>query len=124
MVFPQNRRVVTLAQKLSNYGLSPNTITTSQITQIFEQFFKEHETKGEEEKEFFKKLNTEPTSEKYDPYKVLEIENDSSLEKAKEAYRKLAIKYHPKNDNSPEAETKFAEVAKAYETILEEEKSK
>ena len=42
----------------------------------------------------------------------------------KDAYRKLAIKFHPKNDSSPEAATKFAEIGKAYETILSGEKSK
>ena len=42
----------------------------------------------------------------------------------KDAYRKLAIKFHPKNDSSPEAATKFAEIGKAYETILSGEKNK
>jgi curved DNA-binding protein CbpA len=52
--------------------------------------------------------------EKYDPYKVLELKNDASIDKVKESYRKLAMKYHPKNNPSPEAEAKFAEVGKAY----------
>ena len=34
------------------------------------------------------------------------------------------MKYHPKNDNSEEADAKFAEVAKAYENILEGAKNK
>ena len=44
------------------------------------------------------------------------------MEEVKDAYRKLAIKFHPKNDSSPEAATKFAEIGKAYQTILEGEK--
>jgi DnaJ-class molecular chaperone len=30
----------------------------------------------------------------------------------------LALKYHPKNNSAPEAATKFADVAKAYEEII------
>jgi hypothetical protein len=68
---------------------------------LFNQFFKEHEIKTEEEKEFFKKHFPETVEEKFDPYKVLEISNDATIEQVKDAYRKLAIKYHPKNDASP-----------------------
>lgn len=46
--------------------------------------------------------------EKFDPYKVLEISKDASLEDVREAYRRLAIKYHPKENSSPEAQAKFA----------------
>lgn len=42
----------------------------------------------------------------------------------KEAYRSLALKYHPKNDTSAEAEANFAEVAKAYETIIDSKKNR
>lgn len=62
--------------------------------------------------------------EKFDPYKVLEISKDASLEDVKEAYRKLAIKYHPKENSSPEAQAKFAEVSKAYSTITEPKKTR
>lgn len=91
---------------------------------LFEQFFKENEIKSDFEKEFFQKHYPEAVEEKFDPYKVLEISNDASVEEVKDAYRNLAIKYHPKNDSSPEAATKFAEVAKAYEAIMEAENSK
>lgn len=85
---------------------------------IFNQFFKWHEFKVETEKEFFKKHFPETIEEKFNPYKVLEISNDASIDQVKEAYRKLAIKYHPKNNTSPDAYSKFAEVRKAYEAIL------
>jgi DnaJ-class molecular chaperone len=44
----------------------------------------------------------------------LEIDKKASEDQIKEAYRKLAIKYHPKNNKSPEAEAKFAELGRAY----------
>ena len=46
------------------------------------------------------------------------------MEQVKDAYRKLAIKYHPRNDSSPEAASRFAEIGKAYEMVLEGEKTK
>jgi DnaJ-class molecular chaperone len=44
----------------------------------------------------------------------LEIDKNASEDQIKEAYRKLAIKYHPKNNTSPEAVAKFAELGRAY----------
>ena len=67
---------------------------------LFDQFFKENEIRSEEEKEFFKKHYPETVEEKFDPYKVLEIKEDASMEEVKDAYRKQALKYHPKNDSS------------------------
>lgn len=91
---------------------------------LFEQFFRENEIKSETEKEFFKKHYPETVEEKFDAYKTLELNSDATPEQVKDAYRKLAIKYHPKNDSSPEAATKFADVAKAYEMIVDAAKSK
>lgn len=54
-----------------------------------------------------------------DAYKVLEISKDATIDQIKDAYRKLSIKYHPKNNSTPEAEAKFAEVSKAYQHIVE-----
>ena len=47
---------------------------------IFNQFFKEHELKDETEREFFKKHFPKTVKEKYDPYKVLELSNDASID--------------------------------------------
>ena len=90
----------------------------------FEQFFKEHEPKTEEEKSFLKKHYSKKEEEKYNPYKVLELNEAASIEEVKDAYRRLALKYHPKNDGSEAAAEKFAQVAKAYENILESAKNK
>jgi DnaJ-class molecular chaperone len=52
-------------------------------------------------------------------YQILEIEQTAPPEEIKQAYRKLALKWHPdKNpDNKEEAERKFKEVAEAH-TVL------
>lgn len=39
----------------------------------------------------------------FDPYEALGVDGNASKEKIKQAYRELAMKYHPKKDSSLEA---------------------
>ncbi|KAF5294859.1 hypothetical protein FQA39_LY00343 [Lamprigera yunnana] len=57
-----------------------------------------------------------------DYYKTLGINNDASDDDIKKAYRKLALKYHPDKNKSPDAEEKFKEVAEAYEVLSDKKK--
>ena len=62
---------------------------------------------------------------KKDYYKILGIKRDASEKEIKQAYRKLARKYHPDvnpGDNSSEA--KFKEVNEAYQVLSDAEKRK
>jgi len=53
-------------------------------------------------------------------YDILEIPRKATKEEIKEAYRKLAKRYHPdRNVEDPEAETRFKEVQEAYGTLGE-----
>lgn len=57
------------------------------------------------------------------PYKTLNIPQNSTQKEIKKAYYKLAKKYHPDtNQNNKEADLKFREINKAYEMINTEEK--
>ncbi len=52
-----------------------------------------------------------------DYYKILEIDSRASLDEIKAAYRKLAKKYHPDLNKSPEAAALFIEITEAYEVL-------
>ncbi len=55
-------------------------------------------------------------------YETLGIDSNSSEDEIKKAYRKLARKYHPDINKSPEAEEKFKEINTAYEILSDKEK--
>ena len=58
-------------------------------------------------------------AEKRDYYEVLSVSREAGGDEIKRAYRKLALKYHPDNyrGDKAEAETKFKELAEAYEVL-------
>lgn len=57
-------------------------------------------------------------------YETLEVSSNASADEIKKAYRKLARKYHPDINKTPEAEEKFKEINSAYEILSDEEKRK
>lgn len=60
---------------------------------------------------------------KRDYYDVLGLTRESSQDEIKSAYRKMAFKYHPdRNQDDPDAESRFKEAAEAYEVLGNEEK--
>ena len=59
---------------------------------------------------------------KRDYYEVLGVGRDASQEEIRKAYRKLARKYHPDVNKSPDAEEKFKEVKEAYEVLSDPQK--
>jgi len=52
-----------------------------------------------------------------DYYQFFEIERNASQEEIKKAYRKLALKYHPDINRSPEAEEQFKKLQKIYDVL-------
>lgn len=65
---------------------------------------------------------TELILAKKDYYDILGVPKDASERQIKKAFHKLAMKYHPDKNNSPDAETKFREIAEAYETLSDEKR--
>ncbi|MFC2048133.1 DnaJ C-terminal domain-containing protein [Chloroflexota bacterium] len=58
-----------------------------------------------------------------DYYNILEVKRDASEKEIKQAYRRLARKYHPDiNPNDKSAETKFRKINEAYEVLSDKEK--
>jgi molecular chaperone DnaJ len=61
-------------------------------------------------------------SSKRDYYKTLNVPRNASKEDIKRAYRKLALRYHPDRNKSPDAEEKFKEISEAYAVLSDDEK--
>ncbi len=58
-----------------------------------------------------------------DYYEILEIERTADAAGIKQAYRKLALKYHPdRNNGDKDAEERFKEVSEAYAVLSDNEK--
>lgn len=55
-------------------------------------------------------------------YDILELQEGASDEEIKKAYRKLARKYHPDINKTPQAEEKFKEINGAYEVLSDPQK--
>ncbi len=57
-----------------------------------------------------------------DYYKVLGLSNNATAEEVKQAYRKLARKYHPDVSKETNSEEHFKEIREAYEVLKDPEK--
>jgi len=61
-------------------------------------------------------------TEKRNYYEILGVPKDASKDVIKDAYRKLALQYHPDRNKSPEAEEKFKEISEAYAVLSDDGK--
>jgi curved DNA-binding protein len=62
------------------------------------------------------------TMEFKDYYKVMGVARDATEAQIKQAYRKLARKYHPDVSKEKDAETRFKDLGEAYEVLKNPEK--
>ena len=63
-------------------------------------------------------------SAKRDYYEVLGVSKTDSPDAVKSQYRKLALKFHPDRNKSPEAGEHFKEISEAYAVLSDPEKRK
>jgi molecular chaperone DnaJ len=59
-----------------------------------------------------------------DYYDVLGVQKGATKDQIKDAYRKLALQFHPDRNKSPEAEARFKEISEAYAVLSDDEKRK
>lgn len=62
--------------------------------------------------------------EKQDYYEVLGVSKNVPKDELQNAYRKLALQYHPDRNKSADAEEKFKEISEAYAVLSDDEKRK
>ncbi len=58
---------------------------------------------------------------KRDYYEILGVDRNSTNEDIRKAYRRLALKYHPDRNKSPDAGEKFKEISEAYTALSDDE---
>ena len=61
-------------------------------------------------------------NEQRDYYEVLGVSRDADASAIKDAFRELAMKYHPDRNKAPEAEARFKEIAEAYAILSDPKK--
>jgi len=63
-------------------------------------------------------------STKRDYYEVIGVQKNASPDEIKSQYRKLALKFHPDRNKSPDAAEHFKEISEAYAVLSDSEKRK
>jgi len=59
---------------------------------------------------------------KFNPYEILEVSKDDNVSTIEKKFKKLAVKYHPDKNKSPEAVKIYENLSKAKDILIDQEK--
>jgi len=62
------------------------------------------------------------STEEQDYYEILGVPRDADAKTIKDAYHRLAMKWHPDRSKAPDADERFKEIAKAYAVLSDPKK--
>mgnify|MGYP006130578313 CR=1 FL=1 len=79
----------------------------------------EYEEKQREEQQQRQEQKQKSTSDLEKYYKILELDSSANWKQVKSAYRRLALKYHPDKNKSPDSESQFKKIKNAYDKLKE-----
>ena len=52
------------------------------------------------------------------PYRILDVPRNASIDEMRAAYRRKALEFHPDLNSEPSAEQRFQEIDAAYEPLV------
>lgn len=55
----------------------------------------------------------------FNPFEILEIDENADDKTIKRAFRRLSVVYHPDKNSNPDAKAKFIKITKAFEALTD-----
>ncbi|MDE1844211.1 MAG: tetratricopeptide repeat protein [Thaumarchaeota archaeon] len=62
-------------------------------------------------------MNITYTLDTFQCYEILGLKQGATIQEIKQAYRELALRYHPDKDSTEGSQTRFSQIADAYQTL-------
>ena len=116
-VIVQNGYVYNFNKELHISSGYYGTLSEVQKTRGRNYYQEQQQRQEEQRQEEQRKQKSTSDLEKY--YKILELDSSANWKQVKSAYRRLALKYHPDKNKSPDSESQFKKIKNAYDKLKE-----